>query len=438
MSETVDRSTEGIYQFKGKIGIGKAVPFGLQHLLAMLVSNITPIIIVAGVCGVGGSDLTSLIQSAMLVAGIGTLIQVFPLLYFGAGLPIVMGVSFTFVSVFCYIGATGGYESVLGAALIGGVVLGVLGLFAKYWMRLIAPVVAACVVSAIGFSLLPVGANAFGGGAGADDFGSWENWLVGGVTLVICLVLSAFGKGFLKTTSVLIGLVVGYILAACLGMVDFSSMFSESIVGLPSVCKFGFRFDASAIISVICIYMVSASENIGNCMAVANSAFDRDATDKEMRGELSCTGFVSALGAVFGCIPITAYAQNVGLVAMTKIVNRITVAVCAAILILCGFSPLLGNLLASVPQPVLGGCTIMMFGMIIVSGIEMMSKAGFTERNKTIIAMSLSVGIGFTQVSRIFDSFPGILKNIFADNCVAIVFVLAVVLNLVLPKDKKQ
>ena len=442
MSDTQKKSssqtTDNLYRVKGRVSLGAAVPFGLQHLLAMLVSNITPVIIVAGLCGIGESDLTRLIQSTMVIAGIGTLIQLFPLWWIGSGLPIVMGVSFTFVSVCSYIAVHAGYDTIMGAVLIGGVVMGILGLFTKYWIRIIAPIVAACVVTALGFSLLSVGANTFGGGSGAADFGSWENWLVGGVTLIVCLVFTSFAKGFLKTIAMLIGLAAGYILAVCLGMVDFSSVFSEPVVGLPAVLTYTPKFELSAILSVICIYLVAASDNIGNTAVVANSCYDRDATDKEIRGEITGTGLVCALGSLFGCMPITAYAQNVGLIAMTKVVNRITIVICAGVLILCGFSPFLGNLLASVPQPVLGGCTIMMFGMIIVSGIEMISKAGFTGRNKIIVALSLSFGLGFTQASQMFDIFPDSIKYIFAENSVAIVFVLAILLNLILPREDTE
>ena len=216
MNASKKAGTKGLYQLDGRIPIRVAIPFGLQHILAMLVSNITPVIIVAGVCGIGGGDLAKLIQSTLVIAGIGTLIQLFPIWRIGSGLPIVMGVSFTFVSIFCYIGATYGYETILGAVLIGGIVEGVLGLFATYWTRSITPVVSGAVVTAIGFSLLPVGAKSFGGGSESADFGSWQNWLVGGVTILICIVLHAFGKGIVKNLSVLIGLAVGYILAVCL------------------------------------------------------------------------------------------------------------------------------------------------------------------------------------------------------------------------------
>ena len=430
-------TTEGIYQLNGRVPVGVAIPFGLQHILAMLVSNITPLIIVAGVCGIEGDNLAKLIQSTLLIAGIGTLIQLFPLWKIGSGLPIVMGVSFTFVSVFCYIGATYGYETILGAVLIGGIVEGVLGLLAAYWTRIITPIVAASVVTAIGFSLLPVGANSFGGGNGAPDLGSWQNWVVGSVTLLVCLGFHAFGKGFVKTLSVLIGLAVGYILAACLGMVDFSAVTNSSIVGLPGFLTYGYEFNLSAILSVICIFLVSATETIGDSAALASSGLGRDIKKEEIRGSLACDGFVSALSSVFSCIPITSFSQNIGLVAMTKVVNRFAIASGAVILILAGFFPILGNLLATVPQPVLGGCTIMMFGMIIASGIQMIAKAGLSQRNITIVALSLSIGLGFTQVPQLFEIFPDIVKTIFAENCVAVVFILSILLNLILPKGKK-
>ncbi|MBO4395227.1 MAG: purine permease [Eubacterium sp.] len=437
MNASKKAGTKGLYQLDGRIPIRVAIPFGLQHILAMLVSNITPVIIVAGVCGIGGGDLAKLIQSTLVIAGIGTLIQLFPIWRIGSGLPIVMGVSFTFVSIFCYIGATYGYETILGAVLIGGIVEGVLGLFATYWTRIITPVVSGAVVTAIGFSLLPVGAKSFGGGSESADFGSWQNWLVGGVTILICIVLHAFGKGIVKNLSVLIGLAVGYILAVCLGMVDFSSVISSDIVGLPGFLSYDYDFNLPAILSVICIFLVSATETIGDSAALANAGLGRDITKEEIRGSIACDGFVSALSSVFSCVPITSYSENVGLVAMTGVVNRMAIASGAVILIIAGFIPVLGNILVTVPQPVLGGCTMMMLGMIVVSGIKMIARAGFSSRNVTLLSLSLSIGLGFTQVPQLFDIFPSLVKNIFAENCVAVVFLLAILLNLVLPKEKK-
>lgn len=432
-------SIDNIYNLNGKVPLLKSIPYGLQHILAMFVANITPVIIVSGACGLSSADTARLIQTAMIIAGIGSLIQMFPIFRIGSKMPIVMGISFTFVSTLCVIGSGDfGYEKMLGAIIVGGIFEGTLGLFAKYWRKIISPVVAACVVTAIGFSLFSVGANSFGGGNGAADFGSWQNWLLGGVTLITCIFVNIFAKGHLKQLSVLFGLIVGYIVAICLGKVDFSQLSEVGIVSAPAILPVMPQFDIGAIISVAVIFLVSATETIGDTSALAGAALDREPTDKEISGSLACDGFISAISGLFGCMPITSFSQNIGLVAMTKVVNRFTIATGAVVMIIAGFFPIIGAVLATLPEAVLGGCTIMMFGSIVVSGIQMLTKCGFSERNITIASLSLSVGVGFTLVPDIFKNFPDIVQSIFAQNCVAVVFVLAIVLNLVLPKEKKK
>lgn len=437
MKET-NISIENIYQLNGRVPVAKAIPFGLQHVLAMFVANIAPILIVANACGLSGSQSASLIQSAMVIAGIGTLIQLFPLWKIGSGLPIVMGISFTFVSVFCYIGPTYGYNAVVGAVLVGGIVEGLLGLFAKYWIKIITPVVAASVVTAIGFSLLSVGASSFGGGSGNDSFGNAANWILGTVTLLCCILFNIFAKSYWKQLSVLFGLVVGYIVAICMGMVDFSALSGAKVVALPELMPFRPEFNMDAIIAVVLIFLVSATETIGDTSALAVSGLKREVTVKETAGSISCDGFISALSSVFGCLPITSFSQNVGLVAMTGVVNRFAIASGAGIMILAGIFPALGALLSTLPDAVLGGCTIMMFGTIVVSGLQMIGKCGYSQRNVTIVALSLSIGIGFTQVPEIFAIFPRLVRTIFAENCVAVVFLVAILLNLVLPKNMEK
>lgn len=428
-------STANLYKLDGKIPVTQAIPFGLQHILAMFVANISPILIVAGTCNLSASQTAMLIQSAMIIAGIGTLIQLFPIWRIGSGLPIVMGISFTFVSVFCYIGPTYGYNAIVGAILVGGIIEGVLGLFAKYWIKLIAPIVAASVVTAIGFSLLSVGASSFGGGSGTENFGSAKNWIIGTVTLLSCIVFNIFAKSYLKQLSVLFGLIVGYIVAVCMGMIDFSALQNTSFIALPSIMPFKPEFNINAIISVTLIFLVSATETIGDTSALAASGLNRDVTLKETSGSIACDGFISALSSILGCLPITSFSQNVGLVAMTKVVNRFAIAAGAVIMLLAGIFPFFGSLLATLPDAVLGGCTLMMFGNIVVSGLQMIGKCGYTQRNITIAALSLSIGIGFTQVPEIFSIFPKIVETVFAENCVAVVFIVSIILNLVLPKN---
>lgn len=435
MSNKNNSSVSNIYQLEGRVPVSRAIPFGLQHILAMFVANISPIIIVAGVSGVSGKQLAMLIQSAMLIAGIGTLIQLFPLWRIGSGLPIVMGISFTFVSIMCYIGTNYGYGTIMGAVLIGGLIEGCLGLFAKYWMKIISPIVSASVVTAIGFSLLSVGSTSFGGGSGSENFGSVENWILGTITLLCCILFNIFAKSYWKQLSVLFGLIVGYLVAIPMGLVDFSSLAGTSVIALPHLIPFKMEFHLNAIISVALIFLVSATETIGDTQALANSGLNRSATTKEISGSLACDGFISSLSSLFGCMPITSFSQNVGLVAMTKVVNRFTIATGALIMILAGIFPIFGAVLATLPDAVLGGCTIMMFGTIVVSGLQMIGKCGYSQRNITIVALSLSIGIGFTQVPELFSVFPKIIETVFAENCVAVVFLVAVILNLILPQN---
>lgn len=431
-----DANAENIFQLDGKVPLGKAIPIGLQHILAMFVANITPMMILASVCGLDQAITAKLIQNAMIVAGLGTLIQLCPVWKLGSKLPVVMGISFTFLNSAIFVGTTYGYATIIGCVLIGGIIEGILGLFAKYWIKLISPIVAATVVTAIGFSLLTVGANSFAGGQGAENYGVWQNWVIGSVTLLCCICFQIFTKGYLKVISVLFGLVVGYILSICLGVVDFSALQNTKIVSVPAFLPFKPEFNIGAILSFVVIYLVSATETIGDTTALASSALDRDVTDKELAGSIACDGFVSSVGGLFGCTPITSFSQNVGLVAMTKVVNRFTIGTGAIILIVAGIFPVFGALLTTVPQAVLGGCTIMMFGTIVVAGFQMLGKCGYTQRNTTIAALSLSVGLGFTQCSDMFKIFPQIVQSVFAQNCVSVVFVLSVILNLVLPKDK--
>jgi len=431
------QSTDNLYQLDGKVPVGKAIPFGLQHVLAMFVSNVTPIIILAGIVGTDSGLTAALVQNAMIVAGIGTLIQLYPVWKIGSRLPIVMGISFTFLSLSIVIATSQGMGTLMGAVIVGGIVEGLLGLFAKYWIKLITPIIAATVVTGIGFSLLSIGANSFGGGQGAADFGSANNWIVGTVTLLACLGFAAWGKGYLKSLSVLAGLVVGYILAACLGMVDLSFE-GVGVIALPKLLPFKPEFHLGAILSIICIFMVSATETIGDTTALTSSALNRGIQQKELSGSIACDGFVSSLAGVFGCTPITSFSQNVGLAAMTHVVNRFAIGCGAIIMIVAGLFPAFGVILTSIPQAVLGGCTIMMFGSIMFAGFSMIADCRFSKRNMKTVSLSLSIGLGFTQVPAIFNIFPDMVQTVFAENCVAVIFILALILDHTLPQDKED
>ena len=433
---TKECSVKNIYNLDGRVPVLKAVPFGLQHILAMFVANLTPITIIAAAGGLSQAEIAILLQNAMFIAGIATLIQLFPVWKIGSRLPIVMGVSFTFVTVLSTVAANYGYPAVIGAVICGGIFEGTIGLFAKYWRKIISPIVAATVVTSIGYSLLTVGARSFGGGY-AEDFGSATNLLLGTITLAVCLGWNILAKGYLKQLSVLAGLVVGYIVAIPMGKVDLSVIFSEGFVSLPKILPYAPEFYLGAIFSVAIISMVSAAETIGDTTAMVSGGLNRDITSEEISGSLACDGYASVISALFGCPPVTSFSQNVGLINMTKVINRFTIATGAGCMILAGLLPPVGNFFASLPESVLGGCTIMMFGTIMVSGIEMLAKAGFTQRNITIAALSLSIGIGFTAASEIglWEIFPEVIQSVFSANVVAVVFVVSILLNLILPKD---
>lgn len=433
-----DKKIENVFQLDGQVPLKTAIPFGLQHVLAMFVANLSPIAIICAAAqpALSTAEIAMLVQNAMFVAGIATMIQLYPVWKVGSKLPIVMGVSFTFVTILSTIAANYGYPTVIGCVMIGGIFEGTLGLFAKYWRKLISPIVAACVVTAIGFSLFTVGARSFGGGY-ADDFGAPKNLLLGTITLATCLLWNIKAKGYLKQLSVLAGLTVGYIVAIFMGKVDLSIIFADGLISLPKFLPFKPVFNIGAIVSVCIIYLVSAAETIGDTTALVAGGLDRDIQDHEISGSLACDGFASTISSFFGCPPVTSFSQNVGLINMTKVVNRFTIATGAVAMILAGLLPPIGNFFASLPESVLGGCTLMMFGTILFSGVEMLAKAGFNQRNSIIVSLSLAIGIGFTTSSEIglWAYFPEVVQSVFATNVVAVVFVVAIVLNLILPKN---
>ena len=419
-------SMENIYRLDGRVPVGKAIPFGLQHVLAMFVSNLAPITIIAGAAqpALSQQEIASLIQNAMFVAGIASMIQLFPIWKVGAKLPIIMGVSFTFVTILSTIAANYGYPTVIGAVLVGGIFEGTLGLLAKYWKKLISPIVSATVVTSIGLSLFTVGARSFGGGY-AEDFGSATNLAIASITLLTCIIWSIFVKGYMKQLSVLAGLVVGYILSIFVGKVDYSTLLSKGFVSLPKILPYMPKFNLGAIVSVCIIFLVSATETIGDTTAMVVSGLNRDITEKEISGSLACDGYASSISSLFGCAPVTSFSQNVGLIAMTKVVNRFTIATGAAAMMLAGLLPPVGQFFSSLPQCVLGGCTIMMFGSIVVSGMQMIASCGFSQRNIVIASLSLAIGVGFTASTEadIWAIFPSIVQIVFGATGVAEVVV---------------
>ena len=438
-----DVRVENVYRLEGRVPVSRAIPFGLQHVLAMFVANVAPLIIIASVAVYDGQPFSAvetarLIQNCMLIAGIGTLVQLYPLWRVGSGLPIVMGLSFTFLAA-CMSAASRDYGIMVGAIIVGGIFEGILGLTAHYWRKIISPLLSSCVVVAIGLSILNVGVSSFGNSA-KYPMGSWQNLLVALITLVAALVFHIRMKGVAKQMYVLLGLIVGYIVSIFFGMVDFGAMVATiremGVFSVPEVFAFKPKFEAGAIVSFCLVFIVSAVETIGDTTAACTGGLGRDITEKEISGSLCCDGFMSAIsGGVFGVSPITSFSQNVGLIAMTHVVNRFCIMFGALAMILGGLFPPIGAFFTTLPDCVLGGCTVIMFGSIMMAGIKMMIDAGLDNRNTLIAATSICLGVGVTQVEGFFDYLPSIIGEIFAGNMVAGVFVVGLIMEILLPKD---
>ena len=446
------------YDFNGKLSLKQAIPLGLQHVMAMFVGNLTPLLIITGACGIGaGSEYASiqvaLLQNAMIIAGIVTLIQLFSIGPVGGKVPIIMGTSSGFIGVFSSItkvmgGGVLAYGAIMGASIIGGLFETVLGAFIKPLRRFFPSVVTGTVVLSIGLSLISVGINSFGGGNGAKDFGSLENLFLAFVVLIVILFVKHWTKGYLSSSSILIGIIVGYIVAAIMGCVlphtavnaegveytkswvlNWNKVAEAKWIAIPKFMPVKPVFDLRAILPVLVMFVVTAVETGG---------VGREATDKELSGGVMCDGLGSSLAALFGVLPNTSFSQNVGLVAMTKVVNRIALASGAVFLILCGLIPKLGALISIMPQSVLGGAAVMMFSSIIVSGIQLITKEPLDARRLSIVSVALGVGYGMGVSPAILAHTPQAVQLMFGESGIVPAAFVAILLNIILPKDKAE
>ena len=451
------------YEFYGRIPLTQAVPLGLQHVLAMFVGNLTPLLIITGACGIAsGSDLqVSLLQNAMLVAGIATLIQLFGIGPIGGRVPIIMGTSSGYIGVFNSIAATMGggtfaYSAIMGASLIGGGFMTILGFFLKPLRKFFPAVVTGTVVLSMGLSLIGVGIKSFGGGQNAVDYGSGINLLVGFTVLIVIVVLKHGTKGFTSTSSILIGIIAGYVLCMILGAIlphtaigpdgteytrawvlNWEKVAEAKWFTLPSLAVKPV-FDLRAILPALVMFIVTAIETIGDISGVMEGGMGREATDKELSGGVMCDGVSSMLASVFGVLPSTSFSQNVGLVAMNKIVNRTALAFGALFLVACGLFPKLAALISIMPESVLGGAAVMMFSSIVVSGIQLLTKDKITPRNVTIISVALGLEYGLGADSSVLAMLPQGVQLIFGGSGIVPAAVAAIILNIVLPKDKAE
>ena len=453
------------YKFDGKLSLKQAIPLGLQHVMAMFVGNLTPLLIITGACGIGaGSEYEavqiSLLQNAMIIAGIVTLIQLFAIGPVGGKVPIIMGTSSGFIGVFGSVakvmgGGIIGYGALMGASIIGGLFETVLGAFLKPLRKFFPAVVTGTVVLSIGLSLISVGISSFGGGSSAKDFGSLENLFLAFLVLVVILFFKHWTNGYLSSSSILIGIIVGYIAAFIMGFVlphtavtadgveytkswvlNWNKVASAAWFDIPEFLPIKPVFDMRAIAPVLVMFIVAAVKTVGDISGVIEGGMDREATAKELSGGVMCDGIGSSLAALFGVLPNTSFSQNVGLVAMTKVVNRIALAAGAVFLILCGLFPKLGAIISIMPQSVLGGAAVMMFSSIIVSGIQLITREALTPRNLTIVSVALGVGYGIGANSAILAHTPEFVSLIFGGSGIVPAALMAIILNIILPKDK--
>ena len=421
--------------------LGSAVPLGLQHVLAMFASNVTPSIIVAGAAGLafGSAEQVYLIQMAMLFAGIATLFQTVGFGPVGARLPIMQGTSFAFVGVLAGIAATQGLGVALTSCLIGGLIHFAMGGVIDKIRFLFPPLVTGLVILAIGLYLIPVAIKYAAGGAApfqmeADSFGSLKHWSVALTVVVASLGCKFFGKGLISTAAILIGLIAGYVLAYMLGMVNFGAVGKASWINVPQVFPHGFEISIGAIIAVTLVSIVSAIETVGDVSATTKAGAGRDATDTEIKGATFADGLGTAVAAIFGGLPNTSFSQNVGIVGMTGIMSRHVVTIGGIILIVCGLLPKIGAVIASMPLPVLGGGVIVMFGMVVAAGLNMLTEVKMNRRNMIIIAVSLAFGLGLNLVPTAVQYLPGVVKTL-ATSAVAPTALAAILLNLILPQE---
>ena len=454
------------FDFYGKLPLTKAVPLGLQHVLAMFVGNLTPILIITGACGIGaGSEFAELqvdlLQNAMLVAGIVTLVQLYAIGPVGGKVPIIMGTSSGFIGVFNSVakvmgGGIAGYGAIMLASVLGGLFETVLGFLLKPLRRFFPAVVTGTVVLSIGLSLVSVGVGSFGGGNAAADFGSLENLALGALVTVVIIAFKHGTKGMTSASSILIGIIAGYIASAVMGLflsptgitadgveytkawvLNWDKVAEASWFSIPKLMPVPLVFDLRAIVPVLIMFIVTAVETVGDISGVMEGGMGREATDSELSGGVICDGLGSSFAALFGVLPNTSFSQNVGLVAMTKIVNRHALATGAVFLVFCGLLPKLAALISIMPQSVLGGAAVMMFSSIVISGIQLITREPLTARNITIVSTALGLGYGIGANGAVIAGLPEAVQLIFGGSGIVPAAILAIVLNIVIPREKE-
>lgn len=425
-----------LFQLNGVPSFGSALPLALQHVVAMIVGCVTPSIIVSNSAGIDEKNKVILIQAALVIAGISTLLQLFPIgRFFGSGLPVIMGVSFAYVPSMQAIAEGYDIGTILGAQIVGGCIAIAVGLCIKQLRKFFPPLITGTVVFSIGLSLYPTAVNYMAGGASSPNYGSAKNWAIALFTLAVVTFLNHFTKGFLKLASILIGIIAGYIVSMMVGMVDFSSVSNAGFLYVPTPLHFGIHFDISACVAIGLLFAINSVQAIGDFSATTIGGLDREPSDRELQGGIICYGVTNILGACIGGLPTATYSQNVGIVSTTKVVNRMVLGGAAIIILIAGLVPKFSALLTTIPQCVLGGATISVFASIAMTGIKLITSQPMTYRNTSIVGLAIAIGMGVTQASASLGAFPSWVTTIFGKSPVVLATLVAIFLNQVLPKD---
>jgi len=437
-SDTADRQTEDgalvDYGIEDKPPLGEAAPLGLQHLLAMFLSAVAIPLIIAGAIDLGAGDTRFIVQMALLVAGVATIVQAYPVGPIGARLPIVMGTSAIFIAPLIDIGNTFGLAAIFGAVIVASPVEVLIGYFFDDVRQFFPPLVTGVVVMLVGLSLVPIAMQQSAGGPGAPTYGSLANLGLAALVAAIAIGLNQFFEGFVRAASILVAVVVGYVIAVPLGLLDLSSVGEAGLLSVPVPLQYGLSFEPSAVVLVGFAYVVTAMETIGD-ISGTTEAVGRDPTDEEMKGGLVADGVMSAFAAVFNAFPNTSFSQNVGLVGFTGVASRFVVAITGVFLVVLGFLPKVAAAVAAMPAPVLGGATIVLFGMIFSIGLRIVARGTeLNRRNLTIVAVSVLLGVGVEVQPDVLQQIPEDVR-VLAGSGLIVGGVTALVLNAVLPGD---
>lgn len=427
-----------MFDIDGRPPILKCLPLSMQHILAMIVGTVTVPIVVGGAVGVSPTQITLLVQYALIIAGISTLIQLYPIGNIGSRLPIIFGVGFTYVPTLVAVGGNYGLASILGAQLIGGVATVLIGIFIKKIRKFFPNIVAGTVVFTIGLSLYPIAINYMAGGVNSPTYASMQNWAVAAITLVVVIGLSQFAKGYAKLAAIFLGIIVGYCVSLVLGIINFDPIREATWFAIPKPLEFGMEFDMPVIISVVIVSIINAVQAIGDLSATTMGGMDRNVTDKELSSGVIGSGICTMIGALFGGLPPSSYSQNVGMVAMNKVISRFVLGIAGIFMLLSGFVPKFGALMTTIPYSVLGGATISIFSMITMTGIKLIITEELSSRNITIVGLAIALGMGITSVPAAQEAFPSFVKLVFGESPIVIATLVAFVLNLIIPNKSLE